>query len=70
MESESLSRNYFQAFVRVSRGLLFLKVSRKFNDAGLRYRASNMITIPYLILVVAHFKSAVGGVRELARKNL
>ena len=49
---------------RTSRKLYFLKDSRKFNDTDLRYRASDMITIPYIILVVAHFKSAVGGVRE------
>ena len=65
MGSESLARNhYFQVVVRASRGLYFLKVSRKFNDTDLRYRASNMITIPYKMLVGAHFKSAVGGVRE------
>ena len=62
--SESLARKHFQAVVRASRGLLFLKVSRKFNDTDLGYRASNMITIPYMMLVVAHLKSAVGGVRE------
>ena len=64
MGSESLARNHFQVVVRASRGLYFLKVSRKFNDTDLRYRASNMITIPYIMLVGAHFKSAVGGVRE------
>ena len=41
-----------------------LKVSRKFNDTDLGYRASNMITIPYMMLVGAHFKSAADGVRE------
>ena len=50
--------------MRASRGLLFLKVSRKFNDTDLGYRASNMITIPYMMLVEKHFKSAVGVVRE------
>ena len=64
MGSESLARNHFQAVVRASRGLLFLKVSRKFIDTDLGYHVSNMITIPYMILVGAHFKSAVGGVRE------
>ena len=64
MGSESLDRNHFQAAVRASRGLYFLKVSRKLNDTDLGYRASNMITIPYMRLVGAHFKSAVGGVRE------
>ena len=64
MGSESLAHNHFQAVVRARRGLLFLKVSRKFNDTGLVYRASNMITIPYMMLEGAHFKSAVGGVRE------
>ena len=62
MGSKSLERNHFQAVVRANRGLLFLKGSRKFND--LIYRASNMITIPYMMLVGAHLKSAVGGVRE------
>ena len=28
-----------------------------------------MITIPYMMLVGAHFKSAVGGVRESTRNN-
>ena len=64
MGSGSLVRNHFQAVVRASSGLLFLKVSRKFNDTDLGYRASNMITIPYMMLVGAHLKSAVGGVRE------
>ena len=64
MGSESLARNHFQTVVRARRGLLFLKVSRKFNDTDLGYRASNMITIPYMMLVGAHLKSAVGGVRE------
>ena len=64
MGLESLDRLLFQAVVRSSRGLYFLEVSRKFNGTGLRYRESNMITIPYLMLVGAHFKSAVGGVRE------
>ena len=41
-----------------------MKVSRKFNDTGLGYPTSNMITLLYMILVGAHFKSAVGGVRE------
>ena len=55
-------------------------MSRKFNDTGLRYRASNMITIPYIMVVEApyimvveaHFKSAVGGDKEsksLARNH-
>ena len=61
MGPESLARNHFSDVVRAIRGLLFLKVSRKFNDTGLRYGASNMITIPYIRLVGAHFKSAVGG---------
>ena len=69
MGSESLARNHFQVVVRASRGLYFLKVSRKFNDTDLRYRASNMITIPYIMLVGAHFKSAVGGVRESSRNH-
>ena len=47
--------------MRASRGLLFVKVSRKFNDTDMRYRATNMITI---MLVRAHFESAVGGVRD------
>ena len=64
MGSESLARYHFQTVVRARRGLLFLKVSRKFNDTDLGYRASNMITIPYMMLVGAHLKSAVGGVRE------
>ena len=64
MGSESLARNQFEAVVRASRGLKFLKVSRKFNDTDLGYRASNMMTILYMMLVGAHFKSAVGGVRE------
>ena len=64
MGSESLARNHFQAVVKASMGLKFLKVSRKFNDTDLGYRASNMITIPYMMLVGAHLKSAVGGVRE------
>ena len=64
MGSESLARNYFQAVVRDSRGLLILKVSRKCNDTDLGYRASNMITIPYMMLVGTHLKSALGGVRE------
>ena len=37
-----------------------MKVSGKLNDTDLRYRASNMITIPYIMLVGAHFKSEVG----------
>ena len=42
-----------------------MKVSRIFNNTDLRYRASNMITIPYIMIVVgAHFKSAVVGFRE------
>ena len=41
-----------------------MKVSRKFNDTSLRYRASDMITVPYIMLIGAHFKSAVGGVRQ------
>ena len=69
MGSETLSRIHFQVVVRASRGLYFLKVSRKFNDTDLRYRASNMITIPYIMLVGAHFKSAVGGVRESSPKS-
>ena len=64
MGSDSLARNHFQAVVRASRGLLFLKVSGKCNDTDLEYRASNMIAIPYMMLVGAHFKSVVGGVRE------
>ena len=64
MGSESLARNHFQAVVRASRGLYFLKVSRKFNNTDLGYRGSNMITIPYMMLVGAHFKSAVGAVRD------
>ena len=64
MGSDSIALNHFKAVVKASRGLSFLKVSRKFNDTDLRYRASNMITIPYIMLVGAHFKSAVGGVRE------
>ena len=64
MGSESLARNHFQDVVRASRGLYFLKISRKFNDTDLKYRASNMIIILYIILVGAHFKSAVGCVRE------
>ena len=60
----AVARNHFQAAVRAGRGLYFLKVSRKFNDRDLRYRGSNMITIPYIMLVGAHFKSAVGGIRE------
>ena len=50
--------------MRASSGLQFLKVSRKFNDTDLGYRTSNMITLPYMMLVGAHFKSAVGGVSE------
>ena len=64
MGSQSLARNLVQAVVKTSRGFQFLNVSRKFNDKDLRYRASDMITIPYIILVGAHFKSAVGGFRE------
>ena len=64
MRSESLARNHFQAVVRGLRGLLFLKVSRIFNDTDLRYRASNMITIPYIMLTGAYFKSAVDEVTE------
>ena len=64
MESQSLALNHFQAVVKASRGLSFLKVSRKLNDTDLRYRTSNVITIPYIMLEGAHFKSAVGGVRE------
>ena len=64
MGSDSLARNHFQAVVRDSRGLLFLKVSKKCNDADWGYRASNMITIPYMMLVGAHFKSVVGGIRD------
>ena len=64
MGSESLARNHFQAVVKASTGLSFLKVSRNFNDTDLGYRASNMMTIPYMMLVGAHLKSAVGGVRE------
>ena len=41
-----------------------MKVSRKLNDTDMRYRASNMITITYIMLVRAHFESEVGGVRE------
>ena len=43
------TRNNFSAAVRASRGLLFRKVSRKFNDTDLGYRASNRITIPYMM---------------------
>ena len=50
--------------MRASKGLLFLEVSRKINYTDLRYRATNMNTKPYIMLVGAHFKSAVGGVRE------
>ena len=64
MGSERLARNHFQAIMRARRGLSFLKVSRYINDTDLGYRASNMITIPYMMLVGAHFKSAVGEVRE------
>ena len=42
----------------------FLKVSRKFNDTDLRDCATNMSTVPYIRIVGAYFKSAVGGVRE------
>ena len=49
--------------MRAGRTLYFLKVLRKFNDTDLGYRASNMITIPYMMLVGAHLKSAEGGVR-------
>ena len=69
MVSESVACNHFLAVVRASIGLLFLKVSRKFNDTDLRYRASNIITIHYIIIVGAHFKSAVGGVRESSRNH-
>ena len=64
MRSVSLARDDFQAVVRASKGLYFLKVSRKFNDTALRYRATNMITIAHIRAVGAHFKTAVGGVRE------
>ena len=40
---------------------------KKINYIALKYRASNMITIPYIMQVGAHFKSAVGGVRESAQ---
>ena len=40
------------------------QINKKFNDNDLGYRSSNMITITYMMLVGAHFKSAVGGVRE------
>ena len=61
--SESLARNHFQAVVRARRGLLFLKVSRKFNDTDLGYRASNMITLPYISVEGGNFKSEIDGVR-------
>ena len=67
MQPGSLARNHFQAVVRAFRGLYFLNVSRIFNDTGLRYRALNMITIPYIMLVGGHFKSEVGGLENLAR---
>ena len=41
-----------------------MKISRKFNDTDLGYLASNMITIPYMMLVGTHLKLAVGGDRE------
>ena len=62
--SESSARNHFLDVVRGNTGLKFLKVSRKFNDTDLRYRASNINTMQYIMLVGAHFKSAVGWVRE------
>ena len=64
MWSERLARNHFQMVVRASKGLSFLTNSRKFNDTDLRYRVTNMSTIPYIRVVVAHFKSSVGGVKE------
>ena len=64
MGSESRVRNHFEAVGRASRDLFLLKVSRKLNDTGLRYRVTNMSTIAYKRVVGAHFKSAVGGVRE------
>ena len=64
MGSESLYRNHFQTVVRARRDLEFMKVSRNFNYTDLGYRASNMITIPHIMLLGAHFKSAGGGVRE------
>ena len=54
----------FSGCLRAGRGLQFLIISRKFIDTDLRYRASNMITIPYIMQIGAHFKSAAGEVRE------
>ena len=45
------------------RGLVEAFISRKFNDIGLRYRASNMITIPYISVEGGRFKSEIGEVR-------
>ena len=64
MESESLARTHVQVVVRTSKGLKFLKVSRKFHDTNLRYRATNMSTVPYIRVVGAYLKSAVCMVRE------
>ena len=55
------SRSTFREHIR---GLYFLNVSKIFNDTGLRYRAFSLITIPYIMPVGGHFKSAVGGVRK------
>ena len=59
MESESLARIHFQVVVTACKGRYFLKVSRKFNNTDLIYRAKNMSTIFYIRVVGADFKSAV-----------
>ena len=41
-----------------------MQLSRIFNNTDLIYRALNMITIPYIMLAGAYFKSAVDEVRE------